>query len=179
MNKNLMALVIIFILSLIISALIFNFMEQNNISTKINYESLKEYSFLSLFLESLKKNIIYFILIMALSLFGLRLMIYAGFSIISIIYGISMIYLVKIVSGDILYLVLNFTDYLLYFPILVYFTYNSILLSKNIKKIKTNLRKIDIIVKKHISFSVLSISLVIIYSLVHSFWIYMILLLKN
>lgn len=179
MNKNLLTLIIIFVLSLIISALIFNFMEQNNISTKINYENLKEYSFLSLFLESLKKNIIYFILIMVLSLFGLSLMIYAGFSLVSIIYGISMIYLVKIVSGDMLYLVLNLTDYLIYFPVLVYFTYNSILLSKNIKKIKTNLKKIDIIVKKHISFSVLSISLVIIYSLVHSFWIYMILLLKN
>ena len=179
MNKNLLTLIIIFVLSLIISALIFNFMEQNNISTKINYENLKEYSFFSLFLESLKKNIIYFILIMLLSLFGLSLMIYAGFSIILIIYGISMIYLVKIVSGDMLYLVLNLTDYLIYFPILVYFTYNSILLSKNIKKIKTNLKKIDIIVKKHISFSVLSISLVIVYSLIHSVWIYMILLLKN
>lgn len=179
MNKNLLILAILFILSLIISAMIFNFIEQSNISTIINYEKLKEYGFLSLFFENIKKNILYFIIVIIFSMFGLSLMIFASFSFISIIYGISMIYFVNIVPGDMLYLVLNLTDYLIYFPILVYFTYNSILLSKNIKKVKTNLRKVDIIVKKHISFSVFSVSLIIMYSLVHSFWIYVIISLKN
>lgn len=179
MHKNLMILAIIFILSLIISAIIFNFIEQGNISTIINYEKLKEYSYFGLFFESFKKNILYFILIITFTLFGLSLMIYASFSFITIIYGISMIYFVKIIPGDILYLILNLTDYLIYFPLLVFFTYKSILLSKNIKKVKTNLRKVDIIVKKHISFSILSLSFIIMYSLVHSFWIYVIISLKN
>ena len=179
MNKDLSIIVIIFILSHILSAFIFNFMEQNDISTRVNYESLKEYNFLKLFLENLKKNIAYFILVIILSLFGLGIFIYAGFSFISVIYGISMIYLVKVSSSDILYFILNLADNLIYFPILVFFTFNSVLLSKNIKKIKTNLKKIDIIVKKHISYSILSVSLVIVYSLLHSFWVYIILLFKN
>ncbi len=179
MNRNLLSLIIIFIFSLIISALIFNIIVSNNFFTIINYDKLKEYSFFKLFLDNLKKNILYFILVIILSLFGLSLMIYSSFSIISVIYGITTIYSVKVVASDLLYLVLNITDYLIYFPILVYFTYKSILLSKNIKKIKTNLRKVDIIVKKHLNFSILSISLIIVYSFLHSLWIYMIISLKN
>lgn len=180
-NKNLIILIVILILSLIISALIFNFISQINDYNliKINYDKLKEYSFVLLFLEILKKNIIYFVLIIILSLFGLSSMIYLGFSLITIIYGVSMIYFVQIVSGDKLYLILNILDYLVYYPALFYFTYNSLLLSKKIKKVKTNSKKIDIILKKHISISALYISLVIIYSSIQSFWIYLILLFKS
>lgn len=179
MNRNLIILLIILILSLIISAFIFYVTVNSNISTIINYEKLKEYSFLSIFFENFKKNIFYFVLVIVFSLFGLSLMIYSSFSIISIIYGITMIYSVNVVASDLLYLVLNLTDYLIYFPILVYFTYRSVLLSKNIKKVKTNLRKVDIIVKKHLNFSLLSIFSIIMYSFLHSFWVYIIVSFKN
>ncbi len=179
MNKQLISLVIIFIISLIISALIFNYIDQNEITTRIDYESLKEYSFLRLFFEYIKKNVLYFILITIFSLFGFSFIIYTGFSFITIIYGISMIYFIKLSSADFIYLISNIADYLIYFPILAFFTYNSILISKNIKKIKTNLKKVDIIVRKHISFSLITVSLVIIYSFIHSFWVYIILLMKN
>lgn len=181
MNKNLLFLFFLLILSLIISALIFYFIGQGNMlqSIKINYESIKEYDFLKLFLEILKKNIIYFIIIISLALLGFSYTIYTVFSLTAIIYGISMICFTKIVYYDKLYFILNFTEYLIYFPILFYFTYMSLILSKyikNVKKIKTNSKKIDIIVKDYIRLSAIFVSLVIVYSLIHSSWIHLILL---
>ena len=176
-NKNLLFLFFTLVLSLIISAFIFNFIGQDNL-IKISYDSLKKYAFLDLFLEILKRNIVYFIVIIILANFGFVYTIYALFCIVSIMYGISIIYFTKIVLSDKLYFIFNFTDYLVYFPFLFYFTHMSTLAAKyikNIKKIETNSKKVDIIVIGYIKLSAMFVLLVIAYSLIYSYYIHLIL----
>ena len=176
-NKNLLFLFFMFVLSLIVSAFIFYFIGQDNL-IEISYDSIKKYAFLDLFLEFLKRNIIYFILIAFLANFGFIYSIYAVFCLVTIMYGISIIYFTKFILVDRLYFIFNFTDYLIYFPLLFYFTHISLLVSKNIKnikKIETKSRKIDIIVIGYLKLCAIIILLVVAYTFLYSLYIHLIL----
>jgi len=176
-NRNLLFLLFMLVLSLIVSAFIFYFIGQDNL-IKISYDSLKKYAFLDLFLEIFKRNVVYFIVVIFLANFGFVYTIYAMFCLVSIMYGISIIYFTKIVTLDKLYFIFNFTDYLVYFPFLFYFTHISTLASKyikNVKKIETNSKKIDIIVIGYLKLSAIFLLLVIAYSFIYSYYIHLIL----
>ncbi len=176
-NKNLLLLFFMLFLSLILSALIFSFIGQEDL-IKIDYDSLKKYAFLDLFLEILKRNIIYFIVVIFLANFGFVYTIYSLFCLVSIMYGISIIYFTKIITIDKLYFIFNFTDYLVYFPFLFYFTHMSTLVSKyikNLKKVETKSKKIDIIIIGYLKLSAIFVLLVIAYSLIYSYYIHLIL----
>ena len=176
-NKNLLFLFFMLVISLVISAFIFYFIGQDDL-INISYDSLNKYAFMDWFLEFLKRNIIYFIVVIFLANFGFVYSIYAVFCIVSIMYGISIIYFTKITMIDKLYLLFNFTDYLIYFPFLFYFTHISLLVSKyikNVKKIETKSKKLDIIVVGYLKLSAIFILLVIAYTLLYSLYIHLML----
>ena len=175
-NKNLILLFLLLFFSLIISAIIFYFIGQENL-LKISYGRLEKYTILKLFLEILKRNIIYFIVVLFLTCLGFSKTIYVMFCLVSILFGISIIYFTKIVSADKIYFILNLSDYLLYFPILFYFTNISILVSKYIKKskkIETKSKKIDIMVVGYLKMSAIILVLISAYSFIYSYYIHLI-----
>ena len=175
-NKNLFFMFFLLILSLIVSAFIYNFIGQDNY--RISYECLKKYAFLDLFLEILKRNVIYFTVVIFLANFGFTYAIYAAFGAVSVLYGVSIIYFTKIILADKLYFIFNFTDYMVYFPFLFYFTHMSLLVSKyikNIKKIETKSKKIDIIVVGYLKLSALFVLAAAAYSLIYRYFIHLIL----
>lgn len=171
--KRLLVLIIIFIISLILSALIFIITGQESLAN-INYENISKLSFNIIFLRILKRNIFYFIAIICLTCIGQSKIINGLFGLISIFYGLSVIYLIKEMQEDKIYFIFTFTDYIIFFPILFYFTYISSSISKytkKTKKIETISTKFDILISSYIKLSLIYLLIVLIYSLSYSFYI--------
>ncbi|QSX06808.1 hypothetical protein JYG23_04995 [Sedimentibacter sp. zth1] len=176
-NKQLLFLTFVLLLSLILSAFIFFYVGQEEL-VKISYNSIQRYTFLRMFLEIFKRNIIYFVVITIFAFLGKDKFVYFAFVIFSLYFGLSMIYITKVFSEDKLYLLLNIPDYLLYFPLVFYFTHICILIAKYIKKIKkveTKRNKLDIIIIEFMKIAVIFLLIVGIYSCVYSCYIYFIL----
>jgi len=171
--KRLFTLIIIFVISLILSALIFILVGQVNI-TNMNYESISQLSFNIIFLRTLKRNLIYFLAVICLTCIGQSKIINCMFGLISVFYGLSVIYLIKTMQYDKIYFLFTFIDYLIFFPILFYFTYISSVISKytkRTKKIETISHKFDIIVSSYIKLSFIYLLIVTVYSFGYSYYI--------
>ncbi len=173
-NKRFMALLIIFVLSLMISAMLYLFAGQGSM-TNINYETISTMKIFDIFIMIIKRNIIYFIAIIILTIIGQNIIINGLFSLISVYFGLSVIYLIRTLKMDFIYFVMTFTDYFIFFPILFYFTFISSTISKYTKKtknIETISHKFDIIVTGYIKLSVIYLLIVTVYSLGYSYYIY-------
>lgn len=173
--KRLIALLIIFIISLILSALIFMLTGhgQESISS-INYNNISQLTFNVIFLKILKRNILYFIAVICLTCIGQGKIINGLFGLISVFYGLSVIYLIKAMKTDKIYFILNFTDYFIFFPLIFYFTYISSTISKytkKTKKLETISHKFDIIISGYIKLSIVYLLIVLVYSLGYSYYI--------
>ncbi|MDD2494295.1 MAG: hypothetical protein PHE29_03790 [Tissierellia bacterium] len=171
--KRLLTLIIILIISLVFSALIYVSIGQDHI-INMNYNSLNKLPFMNIFIRIMRRNIIYGIIITFITCIGLSKIIYLFFCFISIYYGLSIIYLIKIMQSDRLLLLFTITDYFIFFPLLFYFTYISIIISKYTKKtknIETISHKFDIIVSSYIKLSVKYLLIVLAYSFIYSFYI--------
>lgn len=171
--KRLLTLIVIFIISLILSALIFILTGQDSI-ININYENISQLSFNIVFLKTLKRNVFYFIAIICLTCIGQSKIINGLFGLISVFYGLSVIYLIKAMQTDKIYFIYTFTDYFIFFPLLFYFTYISGSISKytkKAKKIETISHKFDIIVSSYIKLSFIYLIIVLIYSFGYSYYI--------
>lgn len=171
--KRLFYLIAIFIVSLFISAFIFILTGQGSMSN-INYESVSNLSLLTVFLKILKRNIIYFISIICLTLIGQSKIINGLFGFISVYYGLSVIYLIRTIQFDKFYFLITFTDYFIFFPLLFYFTYISSVISKysrKSKKIETISNKFDIIISSYMKIATLYLLIVTAYSLGYSYYI--------
>ena len=163
-QKKLLNLILILIASLILSAIIFAITGKGTM-TYINYESISKMSFMEVFFMSFKKNILYFLVLIFLTCIGQSNLTKIIFVFISVYYGLSVIYNKNFM--------LTFTDYFIFFPILLYFTFISSSISKytkNTKNIETISRKFDIIISSYISISVFYLLIVAIYTLLYSFY---------
>lgn len=170
---KLLTLVIIFIFALVLSSFIYIVMDQETL-TNINYEQISGMSFITVFLRIFKRNIFYFIGVICLTYIGQSKIIIGLFGLISVYYGLSIIYLIKIIKINKIYFLFTFTDYFIFFPILFYFTYISIVISKytkKTKKIETISNKFDIIITSYIKVSFLYLFMIIAYSFVYSYYI--------
>ncbi|WP_313345564.1 hypothetical protein [Sedimentibacter sp.] len=172
-NKRFIFLLAIFILSLILSSFIYIITGQGNI-THINYESISTMNVRDIFVVTIKRNLIYFIAIILLTIIGQSKIINGLFGLISVYFGLSIIYLIRTLKMDVLYFVLTFTDYFIFFPLLFYFTFISSTISKYTKKTK-NLeqitRKFDIIISSYIKLSLIYLLIVTVYSIGYSYYI--------
>ncbi len=172
-NKRFLFLLAIFIISLILSSFIYIITGQGSI-TNINYESISSMNLSDIFFVTIKRNLIYFIAIMLLTIIGQSKIINGLFGLITVYYGLSIIYLIRTLKMDTLYFVLTFTDYFIFFPLLFYFTFISSTISKYTKKTK-NLeqisRKFDIIISSYIKLSLIYLLIVTIYSIGYSYYI--------
>jgi len=171
--KRLFYLIIIFIISLFISAFIFFLTGQGSMNN-INYENISQLSFLVTFLKIFKRNIVYFISIICLTCLGQSKIINGLFGLISIYYGLSIIYLIRTIQFDKIYFILTFTDYFVFFPLLFYFTYISSVISKyskKSKKLETISHKFDILISSYMKVAVLYLLIVMAYSLGYSYYI--------
>jgi len=171
--KRLFYLIIIFIVSLFISAFIFILTGQGSMNN-INYETISNLSILTIFLKTLKRNIIYFISIICLTCIGQSKIINGLFGLISVYYGLSVIYLVRTMQFDKFYFIITFTDYFIFFPLLFYFTYISNVISKytkKSKKIESISNKFDIIISSYMKVAILFLFIVTVYSLCYSYYI--------
>lgn len=174
--KQLLVLISVFVVSLIISSIIYFYIGRGKL-IKIDYDLLSKYSYGMLFFQILKRNIMYFVVITLFSAFGRYKLIYIVFILVSIYYGISMIYQVKIFNEDKLYFLYNFPDFLIYFPLLFYYTNLSLIISKFIKKIKkveTKRNKLDIIEVDYIKIACIFLVIIILYSCIYSSYLYLI-----
>lgn len=173
--KRLIALLIILIISLILSALIFLLTGHGQDSiASINYNNISQLTFKIIFLKILKRNIIYFIAVICLTCIGQGKLINGLFGLISVFYGLSIIYLIKTMQTDKIYFILTFTDYFIFFPLIFYFTYISGSISKYTKitkKIETISHKFDIIISGYIKLSIIYLAIVLCYSLGYSYYI--------
>nr|WP_300090120.1 hypothetical protein [Sedimentibacter sp.] len=173
-NKRFLYLTSILIISLILSALIYIVTGSEDIIS-VNYEAISKMMFMEIFMMELKRNLIYFVAIILLTCIGQGKIIDVLFGLISIYYGLSVIYLIRTLNMDVKYFVLNFTDYFVFFPILFYFTFVSSTISKYTKKtknIETISHKFDIIVNSYIKLSLVYILFVVGYSLGYSYYIF-------
>ncbi|MGD9567838.1 MAG: hypothetical protein AB7V48_05875 [Sedimentibacter sp.] len=173
-NKRFFILIIIFILSLMLSAIIY-FILGNKSITNINYEIISTLKLNDIFSMTIKRNLIYFIVIILLTIIGQNKIIYVLFALVSVYYGLSVIYLIRTLGMDVKYFVMTFTDYFIFFPVLFYFTFISSTLSKYTKKtknIETISHKFDIIVTGYIKLSLIYLLIVAGYSLGYSYYIY-------
>lgn len=171
--KRLVYLVIIFVASLFISALIFVLTGKGSTNT-INYENISQLPLITIFIKNFKRNIVYFIAIICLTIIGQSKIINGLFGLISIYYGLSVIYLIRTINFDKIYFILTFTDYFVFFPILFYFTYISSVISKyskKSKKVETISYKFDIIMSSYIKLALLFLIIVSAYSLGYSYYI--------
>lgn len=171
--KRLFYLIIVFIVSLFISAFIFILTGQGSMHN-INYESISNLSILTVFLKTYKRNILYFISIICLTLIGQSKIINGLFGLISVYYGLSVIYLIRTMQFDKIYFIITFTDYFIFFPLLFYFTYISSVISKyskKSKKIESISNKFDIIISSYMKVAILFLFIVTIYSLCYSYYI--------
>ncbi len=172
-NKKFLTLILIFIGALIISALIYSLTGKGTMS-EINYDSISQMTFMQIFWTSFKRNIIYFLAVVVLTCIGQSNLTKILFGFISVYYGLSVIYVIRTVGMDFKYFMLTFTDYFIFFPILLYFTFISISISKYTKKVKnieTISHKFDIIISGYFKISFTYLLLVTAYSLVYSFYV--------
>lgn len=172
-NKIFLQLILIFTGALILSALIYS-LTGKGAMTSINYESIREMTFIQIFFTSFKRNIIYFLAVIFLTYIGQSNITKTLFGAISLYYGLSVIYIIRVMGMDFKYFMLTFTDYLIFFPILLYFTFISCSISKYTKKaknIETISRKFDIIISGYIRISLVYLSVVTAYSFVYSFYV--------
>ncbi|MDF2949240.1 MAG: hypothetical protein K0R07_1268 [Sedimentibacter sp.] len=173
-NKRFIFLMAIFVFSLMVSAIIYFFSGQKNI-TNINYEIISTMKLNVIFIMNIKRNLIYFILIILLTIIGQNKIINILFGLVSVYYGLSVIYLIRTFGMDMKYFLMTFTDYFIFFPILFYFTFISSTISKYTRKsknIETISHKFDIIVTGYIKISIIYLSIVTVYSLGYSYYIY-------
>lgn len=171
--KKLITLTIIFILSLVLSAVIYLIAGQENLNI-INYDNIKNMTVWTVFLRVFKRNIVYFAAVILLTCIGQSKIINVLFGLMSVYYGLSVIYLIKIIKTNKLYFVFTFTDYFIFFPLLFYFTYISSAISKytkKTKKIETISNKFDIIITSYIKISVIYLLIISAYSLGYSYFI--------
>lgn len=172
-NKRFMFLLAIFVVSLVLSSFIYIVTGQGSI-THINYESISTMNVSDILFVTLKRNLIYFIAIILLTAIGQGKIINGLFGLISVYYGLSIIYLIRTLKMDAIYFVLTFTDYFIFFPLLFYFTFISSTISKYTKKTK-NLeqitRKFDIIIMSYIKLSLIYLLIVTVYSIGYSYYI--------
>ena len=118
--------------------------------------------------------VIYFIIIAFLTCIGQTNLIYIIFGFTSTYFGLSVLYLIKIMQTDKLYFLFTVSDYFIFFPFLFYFTYISSIISKYTKRtknIETISNKFDIIVSSYIKLSCLCLCIVSSYSFIYSFYI--------
>jgi len=172
-NKKLLTLVLIFMGALVLSALIYSLTGKGTM-TEINYESISKMTFIQIFGNSFKRNIIYFLAVIFLTYIGQGNLIMILFGFISVYYGLSVIYIIRTVGMEFKYFMLTFTDYFIFFPILLYFTFISSSISKYTKKaknIETISRKFDIIIAGYIRVSLFYLMIITAYSFVYSFYI--------
>ncbi len=172
-KKTFLQLILIFTLALILSALIYS-MAGKGAMTSINYESIREMTCLQIFFKFFKRNTIYFLAVIFLTSIGQSNITKVLFAATSLYYGLSVIYIIRIVGMTFKYFMLTFTDYLILFPILLYFTFISCSISKYTKKtknIETISRKFDIIIAGYIRISLVYLSIVTAYSFVYSFYV--------
>ena len=172
-NKKLLTLVLIFMGALVLSALIYSLTGKGTM-TEINYESISKMTFIQIFGNSFKRNIIYFLAVIFLTYIGQGNLIMILFGSISVYYGLSVIYIIRTVGMEFKYFMLTFTDYFIFFPILLYFTFISSSISKYTKKaknIETISRKFDIIIAGYIRVSLFYLMIITAYSFVYSFYI--------
>jgi len=172
-NKRFLTLIFIFVIALVLSAIVYIVTGQGSI-TSINYEIISQMKFIDVFLMVIKRNVIYFIAIILLTCIGQSKIINGMFGLISVYYGLSVIYLIRTVNMDMKYFMLTFTDYFIFFPLLLYFTFISSTISKYTKKtknIETISHKFDIIVSSYIKISLIYLLIVVAYSLGYSYYI--------
>ena len=172
-NKKFLTLILILIVALILSALIYSLTGKGTMR-EINYESISKMTFMQIFWNSLKRNIIYFLAVIVLTYLGQGNLTMILFGFISVYYGLSVIYIIRTVGMEFKYFMLTFTDYFIFFPILLYFTFISSSISKYTKKaknIETISRKFDIIIAGYIKVSVFYLLIVTAYSFVYSFYV--------
>lgn len=173
-NKRFIILIIIFIVSLMLSSIIYFFAGNGSISN-INYEIISSMKLNDIFKMTIKRNIIYFIIIILLTIIGQSYIINVLFGLISVYFGLSVIYLIRTLGMDVKYFIMTFTDYFIFYPILFYFTFISSTISKYTKKtknIETISHKFDIIVTGYIKLSLIYLLIVTAYSLGYSYYIY-------
>lgn len=172
-NKRFLSLIIILLVSLILSALIYSLTGKGTM-TEINYKSFANMAFMEIFWMTFKRNIIYFLAIIFLTCIGQGNLTKILFAFISIYYGLSIIYIMRIVGLDFKYFMLTFTDYFIFFPILLYFTFISSSISKYTRKaknIETISRKFDIIISSYIKISLVYLAIVTAYTFVYSIYV--------
>ena len=172
-NRKFLTFISILIVSLVLSALIFALTGKGTM-TGINYNSISKMTFTEIFFMSFKRNITYFLAIIFLTIIGQGKVSMVLFGFISIYYGLSVIYIVRTVGMEFKYFLLTFTDYFIFFPILLYFTFISSSISKYTKKaknIETISRKFDIIISSYIRISVFYLLIVTVYTSFYSFYV--------
>lgn len=172
-NRRFLTFIAILIVSLVLSALIFALTGKGTM-TGINYNSISKMTLTEIFFMSFKRNITYFLAIIFLTIIGQGKVSMVLFGFISIYYGLSVIYIVRTVGMEFKYFLLTFTDYFIFFPILLYFTFISSSISKYTKKaknIETISRKFDIIISSYIRISVFYLLIVTVYTSFYSFYV--------
>ena len=172
-NRKLLTLLLIFFGALILSALIYSLAGKGAMKS-INYAGISKMTFIQVFLITLKRNIIYFLAVIFLTYLGHGKLTIVLFGLISIYYGLSVIYIIRSVGIEFKYLMLTFTDYLIFFPILLYFTFISTSISKYTKKaknIETISHKFDIIISGYIQVSIFYLLIVTAYSFIYSVYV--------
>ena len=172
-NKRFLYLIAILIFSLVLSSFFYLILGQKSIAS-INYKAISTMTFIEIFMMTIKRNLIYFVVITLLTCFGQSKIINVLFGFISVYFGLSVIYLIRTLNMDVKYFMLTFTDYFVFFPLLFYFTFISSTISKYTKKtknIETISHKFDIIVNSYIKLSLIYIMIVTAYSLGYSYYI--------
>ncbi|NLK64803.1 MAG: hypothetical protein GX289_06885 [Tissierellia bacterium] len=172
-NKKILTILLIFIGALILSAYIYSLTGKGTIES-INYDSISKMTFMQIFFMTLKRNIIYFLAVIFLTYLGQGKLTKILFGFISVYYGLSVIYIIRTVGLEFKYFMLTFTDYLIFFPILLYFTFISTSISKYTKKaknIETISHKFDIIISGYIQISIFYLLIVTAYSFFYSVYV--------
>lgn len=172
-NRVFLTIMAIFTGALILSALIYTLTGRGTIGS-INYEAISQMTLMQIFFMTLKRNIIYFLAVILLTWLGQGRLTRVLFGLISVYYGLSVIYAVRTLGFEFKYFLLTFTDYLIFFPILLYFTYISASICKYTKKaknIETISRKFDIIISGYMQISLYYLLVAADYSLFYSIYI--------
>lgn len=173
-NKRFIFLLLIFIICLMLSSVVYFFAGKGNY-TSVNYEIISYMKFANIFLMNIKRNLIYFVAIILLTIIGQSSIINIMFGLVSIYFGLSVIYLIRTFGMDVNYFIMTFPDYFIFFPLLFYFTFISSTISKYTKKtknIETISHKFDIIITGYIKLSFIYLFIIAAYSLSYSCYIY-------
>ncbi len=173
-NKRFVFLLFVLIFSLMLSSIIYLVISDGDIRT-VNYDSIALMKFSEIFVSTIKRNLIYFIVLILLTILGQSEIIIILFGAISVYYGLSVIYLIRALKMSTAYFAMIFTDYIFFFPVLLYFTFISNTTSKYTKKaknIETISHKFDIIKWSYIRLSLIYLFIVTMYSLFYSVYIF-------